>query len=145
MKRRRCCIVGKCTLISTHYCLVYLYLQVFLNLLIHAFSSHMHYHSMNHWTQLFTNFILLVFILLGASILDINCNVGTSAVAAIKKGLCWLGMEPEAKMALAAPFNIVSALSPYADEHDYFVDWYKGVQVKWCTTFTCSHFLLLQL
>lgn len=56
-------------------------------------------------------------------ILDINCNVGSAAVAAIKRGLFWVGMEGNKKYRACIPKYVASMLSKSARVHSYYDSW----------------------
>lgn len=60
-------------------------------------------------------------------VLDLNCEVGSSAVAAIKRRVAWYGVEPHEDYRYAIPRFVAETLAPLAVKLDYFTDLVAGV------------------
>lgn len=68
-------------------------------------------------------------------VLDIHSNVGGAAVAAVKKGSVWIGMEDDKKMRDATLDYVTNILAPEAMDLDWFAQFCTGIY-EWCTSFT---------
>jgi hypothetical protein len=67
-------------------------------------------------------------------ILDIQCNVGGAAIAAIKRGIPWFGLEGNKRMRDNLPRHCMQMLAKVARQYGYFKHWAKNKH-KYCLIF----------
>lgn len=63
---------------------------------------------------------LLMFYLDASCVLDVCCNVGGAAVAVVKHGVMWVGLEENKKMCDNIPHYVVQSLLKVARSYGYF-------------------------
>lgn len=68
--------------------------------------------------------------------LDLHCNVGGGAIAGVKRGNLWVGVEPDPTLHAAVLQHVCTALSFEATTSDYFTAWEKRMYFSTITHLT---------
>lgn len=61
--------------------------------------------------------------------MDINCNVGGSAIAAISRGLMWIGFDRLTAMRTALVPHVLEQIQYLATSSDCFQKWFEGMLI----------------